>query len=354
MPSQPDEVGTDSPHDSSPDLRKLQVLVNGMVSRAESGGVLTVERLKKLDALLLKIVKQGSPDSRERNIEILDRALASLNSVVPSEIIEILKIETGRKRSALVKRLRAVLKIAGSLHDAAAPAAFNPLDYKALGRSIAAELNNSDAHVMPPTSKFFGVGVYALYYVGNFAPYRPLVEKHGHAAKVPIYVGKAVPEGARIGGAAAGKASLYGRLHEHGRSIGEAKSTLQLEDFRYRFLIVEPAFVPLCEVALLGEHRPLWNSWLHGFGSNAAGSGRGKTRKSLWDTLHPGRERASGFQDAWDTEELKSQVERHLRGEKVDQGLLKLAQKVAPDLDGADADDVSADEGLDTEESSGS
>ena len=330
---QPDDLTTDSPQEPTSDLKKLQELVNRLVLRAKSGRALTAQSLKNLDLLVLEIVKQRSPDNRERIIDILDRARASLDSVVPSEIIELLKTETGAKRSALVKRLTAVLEMARTLHDAAAPTAFNPLDYKVLGRSIAAELDNSDSYVMPPASRFLGVGVYALYYVGNFEPYRPLVQKNTPGARVPIYVGKAVPEGARIGGSATAKASLYERLQLHASSIAEASSTLRLDDFRYRFLIVEPAFVPLCEVVLLREHRPLWNSWLYGFGSNAAGGGRDKTQKSLWDTLHPGRARASGFKDAWKVEELMSQVGRHLQGEKVDQRLLKLAKEAEAEED---------------------
>lgn len=97
------------------------------------------------------------------------------------------------------------------------------------------------------------------------------------------------------------------------------------------------------------EHRPLWNSWLHGFGGNPAGGGRDKTKKSLWDTLHPGRERAAGFKDAWNREELMSQVERRLLGEKVDQRLLSLAREESA----AEAEkEERADEETDAEENS--
>ncbi len=322
-----------------------------MLSRVESGLPPTIQSLRTLDRLVLEIIKRQPLAARERNIEVLDRALGSLDSVVLSEIIEILGAETGAKRTAVVRRLRAVLEIAGTLHDAASPSAFNPLDYKVLGRSIAAELDNSDPHAMPPISRFAGVGVYALYYRGGFQPYLPLVEKNklnaeAKLSEVPIYVGKAVPEGSRIGGAATSKQGLFERLQLHATSISQVSSTLRMEDFRYRFLIVEPAFVPLGEVVLLKEHHPLWNSWLYGFGSNPAGGERGTTRKSLWDTLHPGRTRAAGFKDAWNREVLISQVERHLRGEKVDQRLLKLAKEAEAE------EDPLADLETDSEESS--
>jgi len=321
-----------------------------MLSRAESGLAPTIQSVRTLDRLVLEIIKQQPMADRERNIEVLDRARGSLSSVLPSEIAEVLNAETGSKRSTLVKRLRAISEIATALEDAASPAVFNPLDYRVLGRSIAGALDSSQSHVMPPASRFFGVGVYALYYIGEFQPYRPLVEKNTSSLTVPIYVGKAVPEGARIGGSATAKPALCDRLQLHAKSISEASSTLRLEDFRYRFLVVEPAFVPLGEVVLLKAHRPLWNSWLYGFGSNPAGRGRGKTRKSLWDTLHPGRVRAAGFGDVWNREELMGQVERYLRGEQVDQRLLRLAQEA--EAEGEAAEDSATDLGTDVEESS--
>jgi hypothetical protein len=298
-----------------------------MVARVEGGQPVTVKSIRSLDGLVLEVMKQQILNTRERHLELLDRARTSLESVPPADIAEILKTETGLKGTALANRLRAISELLRKLLETASPSAFNPLDYKALGSSVASALNGSDLYVMPPARRFLGVGVYALYYVGGFPPYRPLVEKNVPDPKVPIYIGRGVPKGSRIGSAATASAEICKRLQLHAKSISEAGSTLSLEDFRYRYLIVEPAFVPLGEVVLLQEHRPLWNSWLYGFGSNPAGGGRDKTRKSLWDTLHPGRARSSSFKDAWNTEELKQQVERYLRGEEVDQRLLKLAQE---------------------------
>ena len=71
--------------------------------------------------------------------------------------------------------------------------------------------------------------MYALFYRGEFEPYLPVVSPD---SSHPIYVGKAVPKGARKGlvsGARAAGRPLYGRLAEHARSIREAQN-LELDD----------------------------------------------------------------------------------------------------------------------------
>lgn len=46
-------------------------------------------------------------------------------------------------------------------------------------------------------SPFKGAGIYAIYYEGDFPPYAPISRKT--ETEIPIYVGKAVPAGARKG-----------------------------------------------------------------------------------------------------------------------------------------------------------
>jgi hypothetical protein len=40
---------------------------------------------------------------------------------------------------------------------------------------------------------------------------------------------------------------------------------------------------------LTRAYRPLWNTWIEGFGNHDPGSGRYNQAVSEWDTLHPGR-----------------------------------------------------------------
>lgn len=111
------------------------------------------------------------------------------------------------------------------------------------------------------------------------------------ALKQPIYVGKAVPKGARKGGlgfdAGKGKA-LRDRLGQHAASINEA-SNLDLSDFHYRALTVDDIWIPLGENVVIEKFQPLWNRVIDGFGNKTPGKGRATQKRSSWDVLHPGR-----------------------------------------------------------------
>ena len=74
---------------------------------------------------------------------------------------------------------------------------YNPLDKRHLGEQVAEALLAQDVQPLPP-SRFIGAGVYALYYIGDFPAYATLAEVNKNDLYLcPIYVGKAVPEGAR-------------------------------------------------------------------------------------------------------------------------------------------------------------
>ncbi|HVB56320.1 MAG TPA: Eco29kI family restriction endonuclease [Candidatus Acidoferrales bacterium] len=151
---------------------------------------------------------------------------------------------------------------------------------------------------LPPREKFDGAGVYAIYYVGAFEAYKPIAEKnHGADTARPIYVGKAVPPGARKGGfglrADPGKALLK-RLREHAKSIQEVKN-LDIEDFSCKYLVCEDIWIPLGESLLIERFQPPWNVLIEGFGIHTPGKGRKKQVRSKWDTLHPGRSLAKGL-----------------------------------------------------------
>jgi hypothetical protein len=186
-----------------------------------------------------------------------------------------------------------------SASDMPSPAPFNPLDKKNLGEKVAEALLDTNICPLPP-EPFVGAGIYAIYYLGKFAPYRPVAEANsGDRYSQPIYVGKAVPAGARKGGFGLGAdpgTALQRRLAEHAESIGHA-SNLALEDFRCRFLVVDDIWIPLAESMLIEKFRPVWNMLLDGFGNHDPGSGRHNQQRSLWDTLHPGREWAERLQD---------------------------------------------------------
>jgi hypothetical protein len=148
-------------------------------------------------------------------------------------------------------------------------------------------------HSLPPNDSFLGVGVYAIYYLGNLEMYRALGERNRQFCKCPIYVGKAVPSGWRTARVSLGGDSneLCGRLAQHARSIEHA-ALLQPSDFQVRFVILEGAEMDLIgslEASLIRAHRPLWNTVVDGFGNHDPGSGRYNQSNSEWDILHPGR-----------------------------------------------------------------
>jgi hypothetical protein len=146
-------------------------------------------------------------------------------------------------------------------------------------------------HWLPP-SRFVGAGIYALYYVGDSSLYESLAAINRETLQLPIYVGKAVPQGWRTGRVAdTEKTNLHGRLSEHAKSIRLAEN-LQIEDFRCRFVILggpEADLIGPVEAELIRRYRPLWNNGVAGFGIHHPGSGRYDQARSEWDVLHPGR-----------------------------------------------------------------
>lgn len=168
---------------------------------------------------------------------------------------------------------------------------FNPLDKKNLGASVAEAMLEQTPRALGELKQFFGVGIYAIYYTGDFPPYAPLAERNRRGLfQAPIYVGKAVPKGARKGGGVGEIRSraLYDRLREHAESV-QLASNLDIADFHCRFLVVDDIWIPLGESLLIAKFAPLWNAVIDGFGNHDPGSGRYNGLRPRWDLLHPGR-----------------------------------------------------------------
>lgn len=168
---------------------------------------------------------------------------------------------------------------------------FNPLDKKNLGASVAEALLTKEVHPLGQLPAFDGAGIYALYYTGDFKAYEQVSRLNANGQfMLPIYVGKAVPKGSRVGsttGVPAGRV-LYNRLKEHGDSI-RAASNINVDDFHCRFLVVDDIWIPLGESLIISRFTPVWNSLVDGFGNHAPGKGRLAGMRPRWDVLHPGR-----------------------------------------------------------------
>ncbi len=153
---------------------------------------------------------------------------------------------------------------------------------------------NQPIQELPPEEAFIGAGIYALYYIGDFAAYNmesEINKRKENPFTRPIYVGKAVPKGSRKGGFCLDGSPgtvLFSRLTQHAKSIKET-SNLNLVDFRCRYLVVDDIWIPLAESLLIEMFSPIWNKVVDGFGIHTPGRRRFQQQKSLWDVLHPGR-----------------------------------------------------------------
>ncbi|MBD9530630.1 Eco29kI family restriction endonuclease [Comamonas sp. CMM01] len=171
---------------------------------------------------------------------------------------------------------------------------FNPLDKKNLGASVAEALVSQPVHALGKLQDFSGSGIYAIYYVGPYKAYQRISKPNAHDVAdpvIPIYVGKAVPQGARKGKTLPDPTkskSLFKRLQEHAESISLAES-LDISDFVCRYLVVDEIWIPLGESLMIAKFSPLWNLIVEGFGNHDPGSGRYNGLRPRWDTMHPGR-----------------------------------------------------------------
>ena len=199
---------------------------------------------------------------------------------------------------------------------------FNPLEKRVLGASIAEVLLTTPIYPLSQAFPLRGPGVYAIYYRGTrFAPYAALAQRNaGGKAVWPIYVGQDLPSGGRRGIETDNdESSLRNRLQKHGRSIKAAASDFDIEDFCYRALVMDDAFIRLAETSLLVLYKPIWNNYVDGFGNNAPGSGREASKRSRWDTLHGGRSQAEVHGDRGETrEQLMAAIAQELSSTNFD------------------------------------
>lgn len=194
---------------------------------------------------------------------------------------------------------------------------FNPLDKRNLADSIARTLIAQPARLFDEIPSFSGAGLYAIYYSGDFPCYRRLAEASRNAdPRWPIYVGKASNAGTRKGGllgdTVSGKPLLV-RLREHQESLLAASSTLKIEDFRCRALVVDDLWIALGEALLISQYSPVWNQSLDGFGNHDPGKGRHQGLIPRWDLLHPGRAWAARLQPRSENVDIvRAEIEQFL------------------------------------------
>lgn len=187
---------------------------------------------------------------------------------------------------------------------------FDPSNPKVIGRFTALALVAQDREPLAEIGKFYGSGVYAIYYRGDFEPYGPLKN-----SETPIYVGQAAPALANAHTARDQGPRLAARLNEHRKNIAKAQTTLRLEDFEARFLVVQSGWETAAEDFLIHLFRPVWNSEtniLYGLGKHGDDATTRANKRSPWDTLHPGRVwAAKSIEDARTPDVIIGDLEAH-------------------------------------------
>lgn len=164
---------------------------------------------------------------------------------------------------------------------------FDPSNPKVVGRFVALALVAQNRHPLMYIPRFYGSGVYAIYYKGDFSAYEPISR-----TETPIYVGQASPSLSNARTPSEQGAKLCGRLNDHRKNIGKATSTLKVEDFEFRSLVVQSGWETAAEDYLIHLFRPIWNSEtniLYGLGKHGDSATTRANKRSPWDTLHPGR-----------------------------------------------------------------
>lgn len=246
------------------------------------------------------------------------RSSASEPLVRLSELIQELELVSREnysraKVTALAKRLADLAEKADLVRRPSF--IFDPSDPTLVGRFVAMMLAAQQQFPLSTLGKFYGTGVYAIYYHGGFKPYKP-ISKSQH----PIYVGKAKPINSKAAEATAQGIKLWARLGEHRRTIEKATSTLQSSNFTCRFLVVATGYETAAEHYLIQLFRPIWNSEIklcYGIGKHGDDAETRKNGRSPWDTLHPGRPWAlKSKTDQKPPARIESELRVHFRDHK--------------------------------------
>jgi len=216
------------------------------------------------------------------------KAIATLRKRITSEIPESI---TARKRNILRKDasdlIEAMREFVTELDPVKQPPyVLDPADPHVVGEVIATTLLAQPRTPIDNIGRFYGSGVYAIYYVGDFPAYTAAA-----GTETPLYVGKAAPAKPNAETPEAQGLRLSARLGDHQKSLRSADNLL-LEDFECRFLVVKSAWQNTAETYLIEHFQPIWNNEIgicFGFGKHGDNSRTRKNKRSPWDTLHPGR-----------------------------------------------------------------
>lgn len=190
---------------------------------------------------------------------------------------------------------------------------FDPSNPNVVGRFVGITMIAQPRRPLASVHRFYGSGVYAIYYNGDFPAYKA-ISKREH----PIYVGKADPAAPAAKTAIEQGERLSSRLNDHRRNILKATTTLRLEDIEYRALVVQSGWQDAAERYLIHLFKPIWNKEvgiLYGIGKHGDAPQTRANLRSPWDTLHPGRDwahRDRSMKDAKPRPQIINEIANHL------------------------------------------
>jgi hypothetical protein len=247
-------------------------------------------------------------------LEQLAQQLKDLSEILAKEEVQLPAARAKRVRKTITDAYGRLKQVIEDLDPIKHPGfVFEPSNPNVAGRVIGIALIVQPRKSLAALERFYGSGVYALYYNGDFKAYKGISKKEH-----PIYIGKADPADPASKTAMEQGDRLSNRLNDHRKNIAKAASTLRLEDFEYRALVVQTGYQTAAESYLIEIFKPIWNSETnicYGLGKHGDDPATRANMRSPWDTLHPGRDwahRDPKMKDARLAQQIVKGVVEHL------------------------------------------
>jgi len=257
---------------------------------------------------MIKSQKKAAPVIFPNLQEDLNRLLEQTNN----------ELLSARARKTLEIQIRRAISDLDNLLNTLDPirqpiALFDPSNPKIVGRFVSLALVAQSRLPLANVDRFYGSGVYAIYYNGDFSLYQPLSK-----SETPIYVGQAAPSLSNARNPSEQGEKLSSRLIEHAKNIRKATTNLTIDDFEYRALVVQSGWETAAEDYLIHLFRPIWNNetqLVFGLGKHGDSATTRANKRSPWDTMHPGRAWAQSttVQDAKNVERITSELDTHFK-----------------------------------------
>jgi hypothetical protein len=242
-----------------------------------------------------------------------------------------------KSRKAVSRDVRgAVIRLEQLLHELdpirQPTSVFDPSNPKIVGRFVSLALVAQPRQPLSSITRFYGSGVYAIYYNGEFGYYSSLSR-----SETPIYVGQASPTISNAKTPMEQGEKLSKRLQEHKKNILRANSTLSIDDFEFRTLVVQSGWETAAEDYLIHLFHPIWNNQtglVYGLGKHGDDAKTRANKRSPWDIIHPGREWAATniLQDAKSSDRIAEELKDHFEKYPVFTNLNDLLRSFVEEL----------------------